>query len=67
MKPYVFDVSDNDALPLEYKLQNRQPRRQADISDFINNAAVERFHASKESGLKEKLFDVFGCQIGVLD
>lgn len=67
MAPYVFEVSANDALPLEYKLQNRQPLRQADVSDFINNAPVERFHASEKSGFQEKLLDIFGRKICVLD
>ena len=42
-QPYIFAVSENDALPLEYKLENRQPLRQADVSDFIGDAALKRF------------------------
>ena len=38
---HIPGVSENDALSLEYKLVNRDALRQADISDFIGDAALK--------------------------
>ena len=48
-QPYIYIVSENDALPLEYKLENRRVLSQADVSDFIGDAALKRFLSPKES------------------
>ena len=40
---YISDVSDNDALSLEYKLLNRHALREADVSDFIGDSALKGF------------------------
>lgn len=66
-KYFIRDVSDNDALPLEYKLQNRNPFRQVDVSDFVNNTSFFRIYGPEESCLKEKLFDVFHGKVRMLD
>jgi hypothetical protein len=46
--PYIFDVCANDALPLEYKLHNGYPTRQANLSDFINNPSFFRVKRTDE-------------------
>ena len=56
--PYLFEGSANDALPLEYKLQNRHPQRQVNVRDFINNAPLQRVDRPEERGLKEELLHV---------
>lgn len=67
MKPYIFDVSENDALPLEYKLNKRNALRNANLSDFVNNTAFMSFISPEKSSFKEKVFDIFGGKVCVLD
>ena len=67
MKPYVFDVSDNDALPLEYKLNNWQPLRQADLSDFMDNSVFLRLHRTHEGSFEKQLLDILGGEGRVLN
>lgn len=57
---FIRDISANDALPLEYKLQYGHTLRNADISDFINNTAVFSLHCTEESGLEEELAGLVG-------
>lgn len=66
-KPYVFDVSANDALPLEYKLRNREPLRQVDVSDFIDDSAFVRVHSTDERGFEEESRHIFGTEVRVAD
>ena len=61
--PYI---GENDALPLEYKLKNWQPRRQVDISYFIGDAALESFLCAQELHLDKELLDVVPVHAGVL-
>ena len=51
---HIHGVSANDALPLEHKLLNRQPLRQADVADFIGDAALQRYLRVDEGHLKEQ-------------
>jgi len=37
------EISDNDALPLEYKRNNRHHVRQAKVSDFVGEIALKHF------------------------
>ena len=64
---YNPGISKNDALPLEYKLHYRQPRRQADISDFIGDAAIQRALSIYKGYLKEKTLDALYVQVSVTD
>ena len=50
-------VSENDALPLEHKLNHRQPCRQVDIGHFVGHAALQRFVGSQELHLKKQPVD----------
>lgn len=63
--PYVFDVSANDALPLEYKLRNRKPLRQVDVCDLINNSSFYRLGRTNEGSLEKQAFYVVGAEVGV--
>ena len=67
MKPYVFDISANDALPLEYKLNHRQPTRQANLSDFVDNPMFFRLHRTQEGGFEKQLLNVLGGEGSMLD
>ena len=51
-------ASQNDALSLEYKLQNRNPLRQVDIADFVGDSALHRFTGTEVSHFEEQLIDV---------
>ncbi len=50
--------SENDALSLEYKLANRDPLRQANLSDFVGEAALKRFVRSEMSHLEKQPIDL---------
>lgn len=65
--PFVFDVSDNDALPLEYKRQNRDILRQFDLSDIMDNASFARLISPKESGFEKEVFNLFNGKISVFN
>ncbi len=65
MTHYIFDVSENDALPLEYKLDNRQPLRQVDVTDFINNSPFVSLGCTKEGSFEEQRLDVLNSKIAV--
>ena len=43
-----------DALPLEYKLSNREPTRQIDVSHFISDPLILGIPGTEETHLKEK-------------
>lgn len=58
-------VSANDALPLEYKLLNRQPLRQVDVSHFIGDAALQSFLRVDECHLKEEAINGVCAHRGV--
>ena len=53
-------VGVNDALPLEYKRNYPQPRRQVDVSYFIGNSALKRFTRIHESHFQEEPVNVLG-------
>ena len=53
----MMSASDNDALPIEYKLANRKPGRQVDISYFIGDASRDRFLRPQVSRLQEQPVD----------
>lgn len=52
MDPYIFDVTENDALSLEDKLQERRPLRYLNINDIINNSKSFCFLRTQEGRLK---------------
>lgn len=60
-------INDNDALPLEYKLQEGRPFRHLDVSDIINNPAPFCLVSTNEGGLEEQLLNVVGGHFGVTD
>lgn len=66
-RPYVRDISANDALPLEYKLHNRNASREVNVADIINNTDVFSFHRTQEGSFKKQLVNVCGSQAGVLN
>ena len=47
----MLDVSENDALTLEYKLYERGTLRHVDVSYFINNPKASGLFGEDESGL----------------
>ena len=50
--------SENDALSLEYELANRNPLRQANLSDFVGDSALVRFVRSEVSHSEEQRIDL---------
>ena len=66
MIPYLeIGVSANDALPLEYKLNNREPRREANLCDFVGESVLDRFTALHESRFEEQSIKLFLAHVGV--
>lgn len=63
MEPVVFAVNDNDALPLEYKLQERRPVRYLDLNDIINNPAPFCVVRSYERRFEEQAGDILGADL----
>lgn len=64
---YILGRCANDALPLEYKLQNRHPLRQVDVGHFINNPSLFGVQGTDESGIEKKSLDVSSRELGVAD
>lgn len=52
------EISENDALPLEYKRENGHPMRQADVRDFVGDTAIKRFLGSDISHVKKDAKEV---------
>lgn len=48
----------NDALSLEYKLNEGRARRQVDVADFVNDALRQRETSVLGLGLEEELLDL---------
>lgn len=65
LSTHMSSVSDNDALPLEYKLLNWQPLRQVDVAHFIGDAALQSYLSVHESHFQEQSINVIGPQVGV--
>jgi len=61
------EVGENDALPLEYKRQNRHLLKQANISDFVGDAALECFICSDILHFEKQGIHILGGQIGMPD
>ena len=57
-QPYVFVVGENTTLSAENQLEDGNPVRQRDVSDFINNPPGLRINRAKEGSLKEQLFNI---------
>ena len=64
-QPYVFDVTENDALPLENKLKEGRPLRYLNINDVINNPQSFCLLRAQEGSLKEQLLSGGGVDLGV--
>ena len=58
-------ISEIDALPLEYKRKNRQPKRQVDVSYFIGKTALNRFLGLQKFHLQEQCPNIVNRQIAV--
>ena len=54
----VPHIMENDALSLEYKLNEGRARRQTDVSNFANNAVGQSEVRSLGLGVKEELLDL---------
>lgn len=57
-KPYIFDVSENDGLPLEYKLRQLRARWEVDASYFVNKPLFESESSVLGLGFEEEILDV---------
>ena len=62
---HIPGVSENDALSLEYKLMNRDTLRQADIADFIGDAALKGFLSTHILHFQEETIDFLFRHAGV--
>lgn len=62
---HIPGVFENDALSLEYKLANGDTSRHANITDFIGDAALERFLSTHVFHRQEQRVDVFLRQAGM--
>ncbi len=60
------DPSGNDALPLEYKLQEGCAFRYLDLSDFVDKPTILRLFRPYEVGLEEQPVRFLRANIGPL-
>ncbi len=64
---FTMDLSGNDALSLEYKLQEGRALRHLDLADVINYSPGLRLVRPKETGLKEEVLGFLGPNFRPLD
>jgi hypothetical protein len=57
---WATDPNGNDALPLEYKLENRHARGYAHVADFVNNTLSLSFVREHERRFQEEGFRFLG-------
>ncbi|MCY4000505.1 MAG: hypothetical protein OXF06_13385 [Bacteroidetes bacterium] len=63
----VSEISDNDALPLEYKRNNRHHVRQAKVSDFVGETALKHFLSPDSFHLQKHEIHIVKGQLGAIN
>ena len=65
MEQYIYPPIEMDALPLEYKLQNRAARGNLDVANLINDPARAGVCGVFGLGLEKQPIDFFRVETGV--